>query len=110
MIPLKDRNPTQHFPVVTLLLIAICVVIYFFVQLNGQSGLVTRTADEQVKQITWTVEHAAIPRELTRHRPITAPDVILTFEHGDTTACQGIPVGPPVPPHTHLYPSLLYAK
>jgi membrane associated rhomboid family serine protease len=109
MIPLKDRNPTQHFPVVTLLLIAICVVIYFFVQPNGHTGLVTRTADEQVKQITWTVEHAAIPCELVRHRPITVPEVILTFRDGDTTACQPTPVGPPLEPHKNIYLAVLYS-
>src|SRR2546423_249978 len=109
MIPLKDRNPTSPSPVVTLMLIATCVVIYFFAQPNGQSGIVTRTADEQVKQITWTVEHAAIPCELVRHRPITVPEVIRTFGQGDTTACERTPEGPPVEPHKHLYMAVLFS-
>ena len=65
-------------------IIAACVGIYFFVQPNGQGGIVQRTADEQVQEITWTVEHAAIPCELVEHRPITVPEVIRTFRDGDT--------------------------
>jgi len=109
MIPLKDRNPTRRFAIVTLGIIAACVGIYFFVQPNGQGGIVQRTADEQVQEITWTVEHAAIPCELVEHRPITVPEVIRTFRDGDTAACQPVPTGPPVDPHKNIYLAVLYS-
>src|SRR4029450_9551538 len=32
MLPLRDDNPTQHRPIVTLLIIGLCVVAYFFWQ------------------------------------------------------------------------------
>jgi membrane associated rhomboid family serine protease len=107
MIPLKDRNPTNRFPFVTLLLIVACVAIYFFVQPTGKTGIVTRTADEQVQEITWTVEHAAIPCELVRRRPITVPEVIRTFGQGNTEACESIPDGPPADPNKNIYLAVL---
>ena len=36
MIPLKDDNPSVRRPLVTLVIIAACVVVYFFVQPIGQ--------------------------------------------------------------------------
>ncbi|HVE68646.1 MAG TPA: rhomboid family intramembrane serine protease [Solirubrobacteraceae bacterium] len=56
MFPLKDNIPTEHFPVVTLALIAINVVVFLFWQEpSGFSGV------DQAK----VVEYGAIPYELT---------------------------------------------
>jgi len=38
MIPLHDDNPTGSFPVLTILLIAICVLVYFFQAALGPRG------------------------------------------------------------------------
>ena len=47
MIPLKDYNPTRRFPVITLVLIAINVGVYFFVQrpFDGDADTVVVTVD-----------------------------------------------------------------
>ena len=67
MIPLKDENPTIHKPVLTVLLIAVNVFIYFFVQPHGQSGV----ASSQIREARFTYEHAAIPKEVTQGHPLT---------------------------------------
>ena len=60
MIPLKDENPTVHKPVLTVLLIAINVFIYFFVQPHGQAGV----ASSQIKEARFTYEPYETEREL----------------------------------------------
>ena len=56
MFPLKDNIPTEHFPVVTIALIAINVVVFLFWQEpSGFNGV------DQAK----VVEYGAIPYELT---------------------------------------------
>jgi membrane associated rhomboid family serine protease len=61
VLPLRDDNPTKRLAVVTLLLIAINIGVYAFVQPHGSDA--TETA--------WQVEHAAIPCEVREQRPIT---------------------------------------
>ena len=79
MIPLKDYNPTRRFPVVTLVLIAINVGVYFFVQ---------RPYDDQTSQAAFSYEVAAIPCEVVQGRPLTEEEVIRTLEFEDDTACE----------------------
>ena len=57
MFPLKDDIPTRRFPVLTIAIIAICVLVYFVFERGGfQLG---EHGNEQV------VEYGAIPYELT---------------------------------------------
>jgi membrane associated rhomboid family serine protease len=80
VIPLHDENPTRTLPVVTLLLIAACVAIYFFVQPTGQLRLVEADAqDEQVRQLRFNLEQAAVPQEITEGRPLSDDEVSETF-------------------------------
>ena len=79
MIPLKDYNPTKRFPVVTLLLIAINVGVYFFVQ---------RPFDENTSQARFSYEVAAIPCEVVQGRPLTEDEVIQPLRFDDDTACE----------------------
>ena len=65
MIPLYDRNPTRTTPVLTILLIAVCVVIYVFIQPHHT----------QVEDATFTYAHAAIPCELTHGKALTEPEI-----------------------------------
>jgi membrane associated rhomboid family serine protease len=55
VLPLKDNIPTRRFPVLTVAIIAICVVVYFGFQQGGISG----PEDDGV------VKYALIPYELT---------------------------------------------
>ncbi len=107
MIPLKDYNPTTTFPFVTVILIAACVWIYFFVQPSGQSTFLERTAQDEVEDIRWTVRNAAIPCELVKGRPLTNVELVDTFRDGDTTACQDDPRGQVFAPNKNVYVAAL---
>ena len=91
MIPLKDENPTRSFAVVTLLLIAACAVIYFFVQPTGQGTFLAKTEDRRAT--SWSSRSSTPPSRArsssTGRSPRTrSPD---TFNLGDTSACDDNP-------------------
>ena len=75
MIPIKDYNPTSRFALVTFLLIAINVIVYFGVQ--------QREGAEDVL----TFERAAIPCELVKQRPLTIVEVELTRRGVSDDSC-----------------------
>ncbi|MDQ3898811.1 MAG: rhomboid family intramembrane serine protease [Actinomycetota bacterium] len=79
MIPLKDYNPTRRFPVITLVLIAINVGVYFFVQ---------RPYADQSDQARFSYEVAAIPCEVVQGRPLTRDEIRRTLVANDDTACE----------------------
>lgn len=109
MIPLKDHNPTRCPAVVTFLIIAVCLWIYFFVQPTGRGMLMPRTADEQLDEVVWTVQNAAIPCELVRGRPLTVSEVERTFLANDPDACQETPAGRPFDEGKNVYLAVLYS-
>jgi membrane associated rhomboid family serine protease len=80
VIPLKDYNPTRHFAYVTVLLIAVNIFVYFFVQLpvesTGESG-----------QIDFTYRYAAVPCEIVEGRGLTTPEIRATVRGGNDEAC-----------------------
>ena len=57
MFPLKDNIPTRRFPILTVLIIAACVVVYFVVERGGFT--LGATGEERA------VQYGAIPFELT---------------------------------------------
>jgi membrane associated rhomboid family serine protease len=63
VIPLRDDNPTHRFAIVTVVLIAINVVVYLFVQPHGG-----------VDETRFTYEYAAIPCELRQDHPLTVAE------------------------------------
>ena len=103
MLPIRDENPTRSPPIVTMLLIAACVGVYFLVQTSG--GL-ARSQGEQVK---FTFEAAAIPCEVIRGRPLTEEEVIDTLEGTDDTACVADPSTRPVFPEKNVWFSVFYS-
>ena len=64
MFPLKDNIPTDRLPIVTLLLIAANVLVYFLLQ---HGGIGHGPANGEV------VEYGAIPDEVTQERPDQGP-------------------------------------
>lgn len=91
MLPLRDLNPTRRPAIVTWALIAACVLVYLFVQERpGETDLVRTDVGvvEVDRSLAFTLEHAAVPCELTRARPLSVPEVVDTFVGGDTTACR----------------------
>jgi membrane associated rhomboid family serine protease len=68
VIPLKDHNPTSTTPIVTILLIAACVAVYFGFQQGGD-------------QTEFTYRRAAVPCEVVTGTPMTLDEI----ESGDCT-------------------------
>jgi membrane associated rhomboid family serine protease len=66
VIPLRDENPTRNTPWVTILLIATCVIVYFFVQPNSA---------EVVGSAEFNYEYAAIPCEVVSGEPLTVLEI-----------------------------------
>jgi membrane associated rhomboid family serine protease len=82
LFPLKDNIPTDRFPLVTLVLIAANVVVYFFLQGGGWELTSNATG-------SWPVQdYAAVPCELSNECPSTGAVSDLTtvftsmFMHG----------------------------
>lgn len=102
MIPLKDYNPTRRFPVVTLLLIALNVGVYFFVQ---------RPFDKDTSQAKFSYQVAAIPCEVVQGRPLTVDEVTRTLRNNDDTACEPGSAGeaPEVFPNKSVWLALVYS-
>ncbi len=71
MIPLKDDNPTRTRPIVTMVLIVACVLVWFGVQKGGK-------VDEDG---SFTYRRAAIPCEVVTGTPLTVEEV----QSGDCT-------------------------
>jgi len=107
VLPLRDNNPTRRTAVVTVVLIAACIGIYFFVQPSGQGAVVDQ--EDAVSELTFTVETAAIPCEVVRGRPLTKDEVDRTFEQGDTNACDTAPRGQPFARGKPVYLAMLYS-
>jgi membrane associated rhomboid family serine protease len=78
MLPLKDDNPTRGTAWMTLLLIGACVFVYFGIQ-QTQTSNVYDSQTRQIKEVDFTLEHAAIPRELIKQRPLTRDEVAAEF-------------------------------
>ncbi|MEX1022888.1 MAG: rhomboid family intramembrane serine protease [Dehalococcoidia bacterium] len=68
MFPIRDLNPKHSATVLTLLIIAANVAVFFFWQPFGQ-GVQAETE--------FLYERAAVPCELTEQRPIVAADLAL---------------------------------
>ncbi|MGI8983585.1 MAG: rhomboid family intramembrane serine protease [Acidimicrobiales bacterium] len=101
MIPLKDYNPTRRFPLITLVLIAVNVGVFFFVQ---------RPFDATTDQARFSYEVAAIPCEVVEGRPLTQEEVVRTLRLGDTTACErGTPTTDEVFAQKSVWLALVYS-
>ena len=89
MIPMADENPVRRFPVVTLLLIVVCVVVYFAVQPTGTPDIDWTGVVERIDQddLRFVVDNAAIPCELVQLRPLTEREYEATFRDDNRSAC-----------------------
>jgi membrane associated rhomboid family serine protease len=61
VLPLRDLNPTRRFPIVTLLLIAVNLFVYFAVQPH----------DTAQNENRFVLDHAAIPCEIVHGHPLS---------------------------------------
>ena len=93
MIPLRDENPTRRRAVVTLVLIALNVGIYFLVQPD------VGDLEDSTK---FTYEYAAIPCEVVTDEP-------LSIEEIQTDSCNEIPESPPIFPDKSVWLAVLFS-
>jgi membrane associated rhomboid family serine protease len=110
VIPLKDDNPTNSPAVVTLLIIAACVVVYFLIQPAGQGTVQRQSVDVATKETLFDLRHAAIACEIVHDRPLTVDEIRATYIQHDTTACGvGAPSSPPGVPGKAVLLAVLYS-
>jgi membrane associated rhomboid family serine protease len=100
VIPLKDYNPTRRFAFVTLLLIAVNVAVYVFVQ---------RPFDTTTNQARFSYEVAAIPCEVTQGRPLSTQEIHDTVDLNDATACEHTAQRDAYFPNKSVWLALLYS-
>jgi membrane associated rhomboid family serine protease len=96
LIPLRDNLPTDHFPIVTVAIIAINVVVFLFLQGASLSG-------EQVDSKS-VVEYGAIPYRVT-HPDKKCDLAIIETQPGVGTqdlVCEGRPSQGPVVEREHV--------
>jgi membrane associated rhomboid family serine protease len=100
VLPLRDENPTRRVPVVTILLIAANIAVYFLVQPGDP---------DSVESARFSLERAAIPCEVVEGRPLSVSEIQATYGRGDDTACQGdaAEAGPPLFPGKHVLLAVL---
>jgi membrane associated rhomboid family serine protease len=84
VIPLRDENPTTRPPLFTVLLIAACVMVFFFIQPSGRTSVL---GDQAESDTAFTVAHAAIPCEVVQGRPLHIDELRRTFVGNDADAC-----------------------
>jgi membrane associated rhomboid family serine protease len=79
VFPLRDDNPTRRTPLLTIVLLALNIGIYFLVQ----------PADSDVgENIRFNYEMAAIPCELTTGEPLSGEEIRAAVEGEDDEACE----------------------
>ena len=92
MIPLHDENPTRNTPWITILLIAACVIVYFFVEPGSTE--VNATA-------AFNYRNAAVPCEVVTGQP-------LSIDELRTQTCHRQADGTPEPfPDKHVLVAVL---
>jgi len=110
VIPLKDENPTRHLPWLTIVLIVANIGIYFLIQQGPIEFLPeTQTQQEQVEDLKFNLENAAIPCEVTQGRPLTRDEILDTFVGGDAEACDSDPTGEEEFPSKSVWLSVLFS-
>ena len=96
MLPLRDENPVRSTPVVTWLIVALCVGAY----LLWQPGPFSNTS----RDVEFNLRYAAIPCELVDNEPLSVDEVVATFQFGDQQACGvGDPASPPFDPGKNVW-------
>jgi membrane associated rhomboid family serine protease len=99
LIPLRDVNPTRRRAVVTLILIAINVAVYFGVQPD---------VDDFSDGATFTYEYAAIPCEVVTGDPLSPQENPYT-NGGIESSCNDVAEGDPIFPEKRPWLAVLFS-
>jgi membrane associated rhomboid family serine protease len=103
VLPLKDYNPTERLPWVTILLIATNLVVFLLIQ---------RPYDRGLNQAEFSYHYAAIPCELTVGRPLSIAEARRTLRLNQDEACDRssqADESPPVFPGKQVYLAVIYS-
>jgi membrane associated rhomboid family serine protease len=92
MLPLFDENPTRRRPIVTWFLILVSVAIHLGAYVGGDAEVSLLAAADTTHQLPdnlrFSLEHAAIPCEITQQRPLSSSEISATYYgSGDPIAC-----------------------
>ncbi|HVV35575.1 MAG TPA: rhomboid family intramembrane serine protease [Acidimicrobiales bacterium] len=104
MIPLRDDNPTTRPPIITILVIAACAVVFLLVQPSGRTSIFGKQAESDT---AFTVQHAAIPCEVAQGRPLHIDELRNTFQANDADACNAADHSPSGFPGKQVYLALV---
>jgi membrane associated rhomboid family serine protease len=104
VLPLRDDNPVRHPPIVTWVIVGLCLAAYFLWQPTPFGENTTGRAEDT----EFNVRHAAIPCEVTQGRPLTVDELRATFQESDDEACgTGSPSSPEFDPGKNVYLAVL---
>ncbi|HEX2312970.1 MAG TPA: rhomboid family intramembrane serine protease [Thermomonospora sp.] len=86
-LPLYDSQPARRAPVVTYLLVAVNVVVFLFTPMANFALAYGQGQVRECNAVEFTLEHGAIPKELTTGEQQAAPDRVgpCTVEAFDKT-------------------------
>jgi membrane associated rhomboid family serine protease len=115
MLPLRDENPTRRRAWMTWLLIGACVFVYFGIQ-QRHSSAVYDANQRQVEELRFTLDHAAIPKEVTHGRPLTVAEVAQGFNDPQVAAslcsvpsAATVSTSPACDPHKNIWLAVLFS-
>jgi membrane associated rhomboid family serine protease len=97
VLPLRDENPTLRTPVVTVLIILLCIGTWFLAQsgLRGTTEIPTEAGRVRIdEQLRFNLQYAAVPCEIVRQRPLVLQEIADTYSRGDPAACEADPDTP----------------
>jgi membrane associated rhomboid family serine protease len=83
VIPIHDENPLRRMPIMTWLLIAINVVVFFTEPVVSQIGSHPATVRSTCQQAAYFDKHAAIPDELVHDRPLSPHRYVVETSAGE---------------------------
>jgi membrane associated rhomboid family serine protease len=101
VLPLFDENPVSRPPIVTWLIVGLCIAAF----LVWQPSPFSDTVEDTEFNLRW----AAIPCEVAEGRPLSVSEVVATYQAGDEEACGIGAPRPAVDPDKLVYPSMLIA-
>jgi membrane associated rhomboid family serine protease len=88
VIPIHDDNPVRRRPIVTYLLIALNIAVFFVEPINHSLTSTSVTQAQLCQQVDFFNQYAAVPEELTSNRVLPAND--YTVQTGNTLVrCTG---------------------
>jgi membrane associated rhomboid family serine protease len=98
VIPIRDENPTQRFPFVTIALIVVNVFVYFAIQMPK---------DDTGEGQAFIYEYAAIPCELDTGHPLTVEQI--RTDDCDPVGAGQVDASPEVFPDKNVWLAVLFS-